>query len=324
MSITSSSIPLRADRLYANRLTVLAVFALLTVAFHSPAYASTNAYGSGFTGIVNGGGTLQTPITVTEGTLPQGGMSVSGAGSTVGQLGNGDVTATSGVSGMAEASYGLLRARVDGNLFASSANPLDEPFLQGVFGAGFGDTLVVSSSTLPVGSPVTLQMTMSFNVVISENQGAMFFIQYELGNSAGQVVDFQRSSQPFSSIPAQVFGFTHPVTFADTVGDTLRLSSMLNVGIYQYFDGQSYQSGPLAGSYIYNQPSVDASHTSKVFLDSLTSGVDIVAASGHDYGTPPVSPVPEPAEAPLMLLGLAALVGVRRLPRHRSIGAACR
>jgi PEP-CTERM motif len=293
----------------------LAGLTLLAAAAHSSSYASTDAYGSGFTGIANAGGTLQTPITVTDGTLPNGGMSVSGAGSTVGQLGNGDVTATAGVSGMAEASYGLLRAEVGGGLFAASAQPADDPFVQGAFGASFDDTLVISSNTLAIGTPVTLQMTMSFDAVITANAGALFYIRYELGNSAGQVVDLERGSQTISNLPPQVYGFTYPVTFADTVGDTLRLSSVLKVGIYQYFDGQSYQSGPLEGSYIFNQPSVDASHTSKVFLDALTPDVTLVAESGHDYSTvqaPPVSPVPEPAAASLMLLGLAALAGARR------------
>jgi PEP-CTERM motif len=315
MSITSLPFPLLSGRCSATRLTALV---LLAAAFHSPSYASTNVSGSGLTGIANAGGTLQTPITLSDGTLPQGGMSVSGTGSTVGHLGNGDVTATAGITGMAEASYGLLRAQVGGSLFAISANPADDPFLQGLFSASFDDALVVSSNTLAIGTPVTLQMTMSFDAVITANAGALFDIRYELGNASGQVVDLERGSSTFSGLPPQVYGFTAPVTFSDTVGDTLHLSSALKVGIDQFFNGQSYQSGPLEGDYVFNQPSVDASHTSKVFLDAITPGVSLIAASGHDYGTvqaPPVSPVPEPTTAILMLLGLTAIVGMRRLSR---------
>jgi hypothetical protein len=307
MSFTSPPVPSQPRRHWPIRLATLA---LLTAAAQAPAFAATSATGSGYTGITNIGGTLQTPLDITTGTQPQYDSSVTGTGQTVGHLGDGSITATAGVAGSAQASYGSLHAQVSGNLQADSPSPADDPFLRGDFRASFDDVLIVSSNSLAIGTPVTLQMTMSVDAVITHNTGALIYVSYQLGNASGQVVNIQRGSLTYSGLPPQVYAFSYPFTFNDVVGDSLHLSSVLQVGINQSFSGESYQFGPLEGSYIYNQPSVDASHTSTVFVDSLTPGVTLVAASGHDYST--AAAVPEPATASLVLLGLAVVTTTAR------------
>ena len=321
MTRHSISIRSKPHRLRLTGLTAVALFVAMAC---STSQASTNVTGSGDTGIVNAGGTLQTPIGLAYSDLAQGGVEVSGAGSTVGLLGTGNQTASAAVDGMAEASYGLLRARASGSLETFTPRFTDIPFLKGEFSASFDDVLVVSSNTLAIGTPVMLQMTMSFDSVITSNTVALLFLDFQLANGAGQVVDLRRGSPSYLSIPQQTYGFTYPVSFADTVGDTLHLSALLEVGVDQFFNGESFQSGPFEGDYIYNHPSVDASHTSKVFLDALTPDVSLVAASGHDYSSTPAAPVsavPEPGTLPLVLAGFATMICWGRMTRLRTSGA---
>lgn len=64
----------------------------------------------------------------------------------------------------------------------------------------------------------------------------------------------------------------------------------------------------------------DLGSTGHLYLDILSANAEFASASGHDYGsnlvTTPISPVPEPAPAALLAIGLCAILALKRKRRR--------
>lgn len=294
-------------RFDTTRATLVA--ALLALAAAGTAHAARwDVMGTGSTGLSNSGGQLQTPATTTYSTDAQGGKSVSVKGSSIssvplGILGVGETTATG------YAAPGLLRA-FTGSYSSTATNPVNPgvPNFTGTrasseISASFSDRIVITSSTLPVGTVVRYQGTVSMDFS-SSGSGGFFGFDWAVG-SYDLFMNLPNGGQ---SLPTQFDTWRHvPITFIGLVGDVVDVSSRLSVTTFA-------RSGYWGDAYLGDaeHPFIDASHTARMFLDPITPGITLVADSGHDYS---VSAIPEPATLSLMLGGLGLLAGARRRRR---------
>ena len=87
-------------------------------------------------------------------------------------------------------------------------------------------------------------------------------------------------------------------------------SAILHAFVGQYINLAESMSGGVSATYIdgvVRNGHADASHSAHFYIDSMTSGVDLSADSGHDYATS-ASSVPEPSPTALLCAG-AGLIG---------------
>lgn len=287
--------------------TRAALFAtLLTLAAAGTAHAARwDVRGDGSTGLINGGGQLQTPATTTYATDAQGGKSVSVSGSSTDSIREG-ILGVAGTTASGYAAPGLLRAFTSSDS-ASATNPVN-PSLPNFTGTratseiftSFSDRFVITSSTLPVGTDVQYRAVVSMDFS-SSGGGGYFAFDWAVGSYDL----FMNLPNGFEGLPKQFDTWRHvPLTFSSKVGDAIDVSSSMSVTT-------SARSGYWGNSYLGGSQSafIDASHTARMFLDPITPGITLVADSGHDYS---VSAVPEPATWSLLLGGLGLLAARRR------------
>ncbi len=155
----------------------------------------------------------------------------------------------------------------------------------GHFEGVWRDTLTVTSSSLPIGTPVSLLLTMSLDATLAASQRGGDFdaaATFELGNS-------------HLSIVANHAGTFHQV---QTLVFSTRVGAVLSpVGELQALGGET--DSPGTSEY----KLVDASHTALFYIDVLTPGATYTTASGYTY----FSSTPE---APTLVLLGSGLIGV--------------
>jgi hypothetical protein len=214
----------------------------------------------------------------------------------------------SSASGWAEGGAGVIR--MDGSVHVEAAVGYVS---QGYFlqqsaqnsGVGITDQIHVNSTTLAVGTPVSLMVTLSFAQTITLSEpasmylGGGYFATYAANASNGDSVYLTANGQ-------------------DNVNAT-GSSAILHTFVGQYINLVESMSGGVSATYIdgvVRNGHADASHSAHFYVDSVTSGVNLSADSGHDYMTS-TSSVPEPSSMALLLAG-AGLIGwvTRRRAHH--------
>ncbi|WP_245591345.1 PEP-CTERM sorting domain-containing protein [Derxia gummosa] len=291
----------------------------------APAHATATVNGRTWASMTDAAGTHTTASDPLLSALPGGGHRIESSANATYSVSDG-VLALAGAGGWAEATEGTLRAYVNTELIKAS-NPLNpslpnlvEPHAFGLFGGAFNDQIVVNGNGLAAGTPVDFVFDIRCHInVPRETRGGAFDFNTSLWSNDGLAsYQLDRSSPWTYQTPdynttytvGQDYGFDYPVTLSTTVGATINLQAALTVGIDQ---GWSNQGG--GGEYWYNHGTLDASHTARLFLDPLTSGVTLDALSGHDYSINAVAPVPEPGSLAMLGFGLGGLGWVARRRR---------
>ncbi|HEY2840809.1 MAG TPA: PEP-CTERM sorting domain-containing protein [Pirellulales bacterium] len=146
----------------------------------------------------------------------------------------------------------------------------------------WGDTITITSDTLPIGTPVDLQATLILHRTISGSQPQDNNIQIQTYASSS----FGLSVSDSYYFPDPTQSQTTTVSFL-RVGDSFQIQGSLS---YSAAGTAFFDDTPLSGS-------IDVSNTALFTLVPLTSGVSYSTSSGVSY-------VPEPASLALAAMGL--------------------
>ncbi|MCW5558978.1 MAG: hypothetical protein KIT22_14250 [Verrucomicrobiae bacterium] len=195
------------------------------------------------------------------------------------------------------AAMGDLGVRV----FAAS-----EALTQGQVAAGiatFSDELTITSATLPLGTPVSLQFTMQLDgttqfdppTTLANYLDSNIYLTGQAAGFGHNYIEHHRSGRPVAITGDNQF------TLNSTVGSTFGFVGRLHIDVRSDF--LSVPSSALS----------DYLASAKFFAMPSSSDVSIVSASGHDYAI-----IPEPQHyAFAMSGGLACLSLLRRCRKQR-------
>lgn len=176
---------------------------------------------------------------------------------------------------------------------------------------GWVDTFTVTSSTLPISTPVTLALTIQLDSSVLNPTGTVY-------TNAGAALKLHYTNSSFDSVilNTDTYAYQPKMTVSTmmyaAVGDSFMLEGLLDVRAQALAYAWQDPTGSFpAGTSV---PSVeayaDASNTAGFYVDSLTAGASVQSESGHNYATA----VPEPSTFSLLGVGLVAL-GLIRLRR---------
>ena len=147
----------------------------------------------------------------------------------------------------------------------------------------FSESGIVTSASLPVGSPVVLSFTIAsqgFSIYVGRPQGldSLGIIDKAFGSGTLQILDHTSLA---TLTPAYGMGTIQTYNINTTVGSRVDVKTEfdLNIGAFAGKDGSS----PFSPYYPEVQGSINASHTTKLFVGG-TGDISFLADSGHSYG----------------------------------------
>jgi hypothetical protein len=271
--------------------------------------------------------TWSNPLEFSYVTYSNGAKSVTGSGSSAWEtLGiPRKVAADGAASGSAFAGPGVLQASAGSLAFVLA----DQPYLPAAsasFSAEFDDDLTPVSSTLPIGSPISVHFTIHLDFT---STGAS---NREIWGDLGHVhANFWFGGTP-PAFPQKFVALNFTPVFAPslpksgvydygldvtgTVGSPMAVSAFLGVDTLDY-------AGPDVG--LSTHTAIDASHTLRLFADPSTPDFQLTSDSGHNYSLNPnpEGAVPEPASLTLWGIGMTIVAGWR-FARRKSDACAMR
>jgi hypothetical protein len=279
----------RASR-FTRRLAVPVLFAALAGLAATPVSANS-FYVSGFVTVTRPGPLFSGPLTQDTGQL----------------IGQTETTAQVAFNGAGQNSSALVRAEMGDlgvRVFAGSAGLTSGASAVGI--AKFADDLLITSETLPLGAPVSIQFFMNLEGTTVFDSFSSLPSNTGLDSSiilTGAVTGQVGSSHTYHELHryGRAVRVTGDTTFTvdSTVGSTLTLFGMLHISLRSDF--QSLANSGLS----------DYLDSARFFATPNRPEVSLVSASGHDY-----SAIPEPEHYGLALAGALGLFGLWRRCRQ--------
>lgn len=211
--------------------------------------------------------------------------------------------AQAGVTATATVFYGALEA--SGSGFASpvlnrgGAQANAGPVVGGEPLISYRDQLVVTSTTLPIGTPVAISFSFSFG-------GTSSFVSAPPPESPS-TAEIAAGFTLWNGLGSYDWRFTSPGSYVET--STAAVGSILQI------EGALFASGYADSSWPSGDSSFTFSDPTTEFIDVSTPGAFLTAASGHGYSTRRAIAVPEPGALGLFGLG-AAFMGLCLLKRR--------
>jgi len=294
---------------------VLAVTgACITLAPSASGAYTTTVSASGFSS--TDGNVNKSPFDVTETDNPNGSKSLVSSGFNQRQTLTSPavINAFAGGDATAFASGGTLKAKLTTSAYQVDTN-LFTPRVTANVGASFVDTVTLtapSGSSLKTGDPVSYKVRWVLDGVTNSPYYYSGF-HYRLGILAASFSVYNgselKAGTGFNLPPYEgytinsVFAIDVPYTVSGLVGDSLTVSASLGLGADNrsgsILDGSSTSYGD-------QSTLLDFSNTMHVYLDPLTNGLSLSAASLHNYASP------EPASLAILSLGMITLLNRRQ------------
>jgi hypothetical protein len=195
---------------------------------------------------------------------------------------------------------GDLGVKVDGLLEAS--RPATELFYVGgttTAYATYSDTVLVSSATLPAGTPVTVELsqvvtfslgrTLTANPTSTAHGQTTIALQFNATGVTSAAIDKCWGDFFANCTPTLIDGseqtFEYRVSVDSYVGGSIAISGGLAAGTFLSISNFFYNNPGVAEA----SSSVNSLHSAHTYFSTSTPGVSLVAESGHQY-----APVPEP------------------------------
>lgn len=235
------------------------------------------------------------------------------------------------VSSKVRADYGLLGVSASSVVSNVASPSVVGHTFQALAQAGavWNDQFTLSSSTLAVGTPVTMRVTQVIDVANLSTGRYLSDLSPLNAVQTGGLLRFNSAYAPtsfciatgyYSAMElcrgAQALTIGENIITYDTVfqvGQVLNWSSTLGAEAAVTIDG--LPNAPATGAVF-----VDALNTAHTFFDISDGSVNIAWASGHDYRAPSiVSSVPEPETYAMMLAGLCVTGAIARRRKARNI-----
>lgn len=244
------------------------------------------------------------------------------------------VSNSAAVSGFALAEPGVLRlSGANRSVATSTSNGLQSPTFNAFsssssisVGASFTDYVTVNSSTLAVGTRVSLPVNFLLEAVSTIVLGQPQFSPHAIGmavgftlpgfgpqnfsTESGNLFLFQRTDLPGGNQFYTLGSRTGLSVFAN-VGDVLTIGASMSIFGTANVDPNQEGITESGGA-------IDATNTAALWFGTMPAGVTLTSASGHDYTIDPKMVVPLPPAVALMLGGLGLLgcaAGRRRFSR---------
>jgi hypothetical protein len=202
------------------------------------------------------------------------------------------------------AAPGVLKVKVDAFAYVN-ALPFYEPRVFSSAGAEMSDAVSVTSATLPAGTMT--DYTIALSVDIDHNRPVYYKPEGFNHGTFSLTLCYDSNGGTTLNLPIDFGGPSADWPVGTNVNYTQKLTGQAAVGssVPLYLSiGASAQEWVRTGDGIYYQTQIDASRTIKLFIDSNTTGVNLVSDSGHDYS---LMAVPEP---PARAIASFALIGV--------------
>lgn len=287
---------------------VVALVSIVLAAFSPAARAEFSVSGSGYSSLDDG--VTRTPFDIVESVGSDGAKIVTGVGfSSVGPGGPQQFLLQAGGTGIAFASQGRIGVGINtaADFRDVTAGTTFKPRVEAAFGAGFTDTIKVTSATQSIGTPTTVVYTLAISGTTNSPPPSPGF----LGSPTGTVnisltgdtfiMSPIRWPSTFSSFVPFDVDLVRSFNIDTTVGSVLSINVALGLSsINRAGDGQ----GPG------QQTIMDFTNTVKFFADPAAPGIVLSSASGHNYSTNAAAvPVPEPST-----LALVMCFGVTMIP----------
>lgn len=188
--------------------------------------------------------------------------------------------------------------------------------------ASYSDVVAVTGGGLPIGAPVVVELTFRLTGSYSYTAAIPADNRFVSGSNTAELrstvwIYGAADGIPIGGSFCNIIVLTGGTSCFEPFGNFAELTALIptfvgsSLNITGTLEAHSFATGSVARNCncaVYADNTVESFSSAHTYLESLTPGVTLVAASGHDYSLPTVAPVPELSTWTSMLAGVISLI----------------